>query len=388
MTGSLQIKNNTYYMVLNEVKNGQRKQKWISTQLPVKGNKRKAEALLEETLFSYKTQEQQVPPIQTQSETKGILVTDLIQDWYQIAKNKVDLNTYESYVLISETLIIPYFKQLGLTVNDMTVETLQKFFDDKFDHGRADRKGGVSPSYLRQFRNILKQSLDEAVKQGLIPVNPCQFVKLPRKDRPKVRFYSPAQVKALLEAAKGDPLYNLIRLTVLFGLRRSEVLGLQWDAVDFDAKRFTIRSVVTGVTTIYEKDKPKTAASRRSFALTPVAREIFEEVKREETENRRLFGSSYIENSYVFKQANGEPFKVRYVSNHFSRLLKNNGLPHIRFHDLRHTCASLLLSNSASLKDVQDYLGHSDIQMTANIYGHLDSSRKETLTNDISRLIG
>ena len=102
--------------------------------------------------------------------------------------------------------------------------------------------------------------------------------------------------------------------------------------------------------------------------------------KADERINRQLCGDEYEQNDFIFKWPNGKPFSPDYVSSHFSLLLKNNHLPHIRFHELRHSCASLLLNNGFTLKDVQEYMGHADIQMTANIYGHLDTQRKQLLT--------
>jgi integrase len=119
----------------------------------------------------------------------------------------------------------------------------------------------------------------------------------------------------------------------------------------------------------------------------PEAREIFLRAKREEEENRRLCGKGYQENDFIFKWPEGTPFSPDYVSSHFALLLKNNGLPHIRFHELRHSCASLLLNSGFTLKDVQEYMGYSDIQMTANIYGHLDTQRKNLLTEKITASI-
>ena len=108
------------------------------------------------------------------------------------------------------------------------------------------------------------------------------------------------------------------------------------------------------------------------------------QAKTEEGINRKLCGTDYQENDFIFKWPNGTPFSPDYVSSHFSLLLKNNHLPHIRFHELRHSCASLLLNNGFTLKDVQEYMGHADIQMTANIYGHLDMQRKELLTQKMA----
>ena len=101
------------------------------------------------------------------------------------------------------------------------------------------------------------------------------------------------------------------------------------------------------------------------------------ELRRHESENRHLFGREYIENEYVLKWDDGHPFSPDYVSHHFNDLLKKHNLPHIRFHELRHSCASILVNNGATLKDVQEWLGHSDISVTADIYSHLDISRKQ-----------
>ena len=146
----------------------------------------------------------------------------------------------------------------------------------------------------------------------------------------------------------------------------------------------TIKHTVSKVTSVVAKDKTKNASSHRSFPLTAEARCIFEEAKREETVNRRLFGMEYQDNAYVFKWPNGTPFHPDYVSKHFALVLRKNNLPHIRFHELRHSCASLLLNSGFTLKDVQEWMGHSDIKMTANIYGHLDIGRKQGMADRLS----
>lgn len=376
MTGSLQTKNDKFYIVLNATENGKRKQKWIATGLPVKGNKRKAEQLLRDTLHEYE--------LTPKAANSDVLFADYIRLWLKAAQRRVDDVTYQGYEQTANAQVIPYFEASGVKLRDVTVETLQAYFDEKLTHGRRDGKGGLSPTTLRQFKNILHQTLNEAVKNRLIPSNPCQFVELPRKQRYEATFYSAAQIKALFDAIKNDELYPLVKITALYGLRRSEALGLKWDSIDFAANRLTIKHTVARITRTVEKDKTKNKSSHRSFPLTPEACAIFEAAKAAEEENRRLCGKGYIENDYVFKWANGRPFPPDYVSSHFALLLKRNKLPHIRFHELRHSCASLLLNNGCTLKDVQEYMGHSDIQMTANIYGHLDVARKQALTENIA----
>ena len=113
----------------------------------------------------------------------------------------------------------------------------------------------------------------------------------------------------------------------------------------------------------------------------------FDYRKAEEEENQRLFGKAYQKNDYVFKWPDGRTFAPDYVTHHFSKMLERYGMPHIRFHELRHSCASLLLNNGCGLKDVQEWMGHSDIQTTANIYGHLDTSRKQSLADKLTECL-
>lgn len=145
-----------------------------------------------------------------------------------------------------------------------------------------------------------------------------------------------------------------------------------------------IRHTVSMSTKVVEKDKTKNKSSYRSFPLFPEIRELLLQLKEEEQKNREFFGDTYVENDYIFKWANGAMYDPSYISHKFGDLLRKYNLPHIRFHDLRHSCASLLLAKGCSLKDVQDWMGHADIKMTCNIYGHLDLSRKK-MTSEIIR---
>lgn len=372
MTGSLQTKNGKYYMVLNLQENGKRKLKWISTGLPEKGNKRKAEQMLREALLTYDNA--------PRFPKTDMLFSDYItSQWLPYVRRKVDEVTYQGYELLAVRHVAPWFQERGVKLADVTLQLLQEYVDEKATKGRQDGKGGLSPRSLRLHKNILYQALTEAVKDGLLPANPCQYVVLPKSVRYESHFYTVEQLNQLFEAIRDEPLYPLLKITAIYGLRRSEVLGLKWDSIDFDAGTLTIRHTVSKVTKAVEKDKTKNATSYRSFPLTKEARIIFQEAKEAEQENRRLFGRAYLENDYVFKWEDGRTYSPDYVTSKFPALLKKHGLPHIRLHELRHSCASLLINSGFTLKDVQEWMGHADIKMTANIYGHLDVSRKQTM---------
>lgn len=377
MTGSLQVKNGKFYMVLNIYENGKRKVKWIATGLVEKGNKRKAEQMLRETLQSY----------DPQKPSDEMLFSDCVRQWLGVVSRRIDPITYQGYEVLVNGHILPYFDGKRLKLQEITTATLQSFFDEKAQNGRKDGRGGLSPASLRRLKNIVNQTFAESIRNGLLSTNPCQFVILPKLERYQSSFYSAAQLQTLLDAIEGDPIHPLVHIAAIYGLRRSELLGLQWDSIDFERKLLTIQHTVAKMKTIVAKDKTKNASSRRSFPLVPEALAIFRTAKEAEEENRCLFGKGYHENPYVFKWPDGRPFAPDYVTQHFALLLKKNGLPHIRFHELRHSCASLLLNSGFTLKDVQEWMGHADITMTANIYGHLDVARKQSMADRLSNTL-
>lgn len=380
MTGSLTVRNGKYYAVLNVYEDGKRKKKWISTELPEKGNKRKAEQFLREKLAEYERMEGIVKT--------DVLFSDYVRIWLKHIARKVDAVTMQGYQTTADGHILPYFDQKKTLLADVDYKCLQQYIDVKAKNGRLDGKGGLSPKSLRAHKNVISQALDMAVKNKLIPSNPFQFVILPPMVRYESTFYSDKQLKALFSAIQDDPMLPLVKITALYGLRRSELLGLQWDSVDFEAKTMTIRHTVSKVTEVVAKDKTKNASSRRTFPLTDETLEIFKVAKCQEEQNRLAFGREYQENPYVFKWPDGHTYSPDYVTHRFSDLLKKHNLPHIRFHELRHSCASMLIAMGWSLKDVQEWLGHSDIQMTANIYSHLDIARKTNIAASLADKFG
>ena len=380
MTGSLTVKNGKYYAVLNVYENGKRKKKWICSGLPEKGSKRKAEAFLREKLAEY---ERMGGIVQTDA-----LFSDYVRVWLEHIARSVDAVTLQGYKTLSDTHILPYFDESGTKLSKLDHQTIQRYMDTKHQSGRRDGKGGLSPRSLRLHKNIIAQTLDLAVRNKLIQSNPCQFVVLPQCTRYESTFYTESQLNTMFSALKDDPILPMLRITAWYGLRRSELLGLQWDSIDLERKTMTIRHTVSKVTEVVAKDKTKNASSRRTFPLTPEAVEIFTRAKQQEERNRAMFGKEYQENPYVFKWPDGHTYSPDYISHHFAKSLRKHGLPHIRFHELRHSCASMLLTMGFTLKDVQEWLGHSDIKMTANVYSHLDNGRKNAIAAMLVQNVG
>ncbi len=377
MTGSLQIKNGKYFVVINTYNNeGKRKLKWISTGFAVKGNKKRAELVLREKLREYES-------LEGYTDNHAIF-SDIVRQWLRTSSVRVDAVTMQGYQCLADTHILPYFDAKRIKLSDINRKVLQAYIDEKHLNGRKDGKGGLSPRSLRLHKNILFQALKDAVRDGLIPNNPCEQVVLPQMIRFESSFYSVEQVNALLEAVKDDALYPLIKLTVVYGLRRSETLGLKWDSVDFSAKTLTIKHTVSKVTKAVEKDKTKNATSYRSFPLVPDIQSLLLELQKNEAKNREEFGKEYTKNDYILKWDDGHPFSPDFVTKKFQKLLKANKLPKIRFHELRHSCASILINMGFTLKDVQEWLGHSDITITANIYSHLDVTRKQSMADKLA----
>lgn len=379
MTGSLQIKNGKYYAVINTKDlSGKRKQKWICSNYEVKGNKKKAEKFLRDTLKDFESKDN--------INQCDILFCDYIRYWLDLIKISVDEVTYNCYYWIANTHIIPYFENNKLTLSSLSRSDIQTYINLKHANGRKDGKGGLAPKTLKEHKLIIQSVLKEAVKNDIINKNPCEFVKLPSLKRHEPTFYTQEQISTLLNCIHDEELYPLIYVTLVFGLRRSEVLGLKWDSIDFDRKLVTIKHTVVKYNGVVEKDTTKNKTSYRSYPMNEYIEKLFNSIKESEQLNKNLFGKEYIVNDYVFKWSNGKPYSPDYITSKFSKLLKKNNLQHIRFHDLRHSCASLLIANDYQLKDIQEWLGHADIQTTANIYGHIDIERKKNISNSMTSM--
>ena len=329
VAGHLREKKGYYYAVLNYTDSlGKRKTKWISTGLTVKGNKKRAEAILMDARRNFNPEEPKVM-------NGDILFADYMEKWLDIIKSSVAVPTFASYSTTVKKIVAPYFREKEVTLKNLTAKDIQEFYLSELER--------VSPSSVIHYHANIHKALKYAVKIDLIDVNPADKVERPKKDRYVGSFYDADEVNALFEAAKGSKLELPILFGAFYGLRRSEAIGLKWDAIDFEQNTITIRHTVTscdldGKRVLVASDTTKTKSSMRTLPLVPFMRERLLALKEEQQENRRLCGRSYIKDyiGYVCVNEIGDLIKPHYVTESFPKLLKANGLRHIRYHDLRH----------------------------------------------------
>ena len=369
VAGHLSEKKGYFYAVLNYTDAfGNRKTKWIATGLPVKGNKKKAEAFLMEQRRQFKDD------ISPQND---MLFADYMEQWLSVVKSSIAVATFASYSNMVKKIISPYFRKKGITLKELTAKDIQDFYLKELER--------VSACSVIHYHANIHKALKYAVKLDLINSNPADKVERPKKERFMASFYDAEEINRLFEVSKGTKLEIPILFGAFYGLRRSEAIGLKWDAIDFEHDAITIRHTVTSVnidgkSLIVAQDTTKTKSSMRTLPLVPFVRERLLTLAEEQKENRRLCGRSYIHDydGYICVNEIGDLIKPGYVTARFSELLDEHGLRRIRFHDLRHSCASLMLSNGVPMKQIQEWLGHSDFSTTANIYAHLDYSSKIT----------
>ena len=361
VTASLQIKRNIYQVVLSYKDiNGERKQKWISTGISAKGNnKRLANAKLEEIKKNYK---KYIPSLLTSNENESY-------------KHNIEENTYDSYCTVVNK-ITNYFSGKNIKLKDLKPKHIQDFYNSLY-------KKGLSPNTVLHYHANIRKALDIAMKLEIIPNNPADRIERPKKSQFIGDFYSIDELEKLFSACRNDPIEIVVLIASFYGLRRSEVLGLKWSSIDFEKNIITIKHKVIQRNakknrSMVLKDKTKNKASYRSLPLLPTIATALKKHKNQINKNKLICGNTYHKEfeDYICVDFKGKLFRPEYITDHFQIILKNNGLRHIRFHDLRHSCASLLLSKGVPMKAIQEWLGHSTYSTTANFYAHLEDNYK------------
>ena len=370
VSGTLSIKKGYYYAVLSWVDaNGNRHRKWVATGLAQKGNKRRAEEALVHIRNTFE------PPVVDRELTADMLFSEYLKQWLEVVKVRVKIATFCSYQDMVLNTIAPYFEKKKITLRDLEARHIQQFYTEKLKT--------VSANSVIHYHAVIYQSLKYAMKTDMVPQNVAMKVHRPRKEQYQPTFLDADEMQELFKVVKGTRLELPVLVAAFYGLRRGEVLGLKWDAIDFQRGTLTIKRTVTevrldGKTEIIEQESAKTKSSLRTLPLVGSFKDYFMEVKQAQEVNKSVCGNcyNYDYDGYVFVDELGERMKPDYLTNYFPTYIQRHGIRKMRFHDLRHSCASLLLANGVPPKQIQEWLGHSEFSTTANIYAHLDYSSK------------
>ena len=399
-----------FYYVILVYKNaaGKRKDKSFPTKLPVRGNKTKAKNMSEQILMDFEIPDEDLFVAtlvdDTSAEMKKTITIELSEDaldkinltdltkeqienllfadylklylpYTRKRKKPIEDTTYASYEGNIKSPVGPYFREQGIKLKDLDARDIQEFYDIQLQR--------VTANTVIHYHAIIRLALTFARKNGWISENPIDEVDKPEKNHYVGKFYSADELSKVFKLTKDTNLEVPVLMGGFYGLRRSECVGLRWSAIDLTNNVFYINHTVTtprvnGKLKIVAKDRAKTKSSLRALPLDMAVKERLLVIKERQEMYRKKFKRSYSKEwlDYVMVDELGGLIMPNYVTSAFKRLLTKNDLRPIRFHDLRHTSASLLLNNGVQLKDIQMWLGHSDFSTTANIYAHLDASSK------------
>jgi len=309
-------------------------------------------------------------------------IAQFLRDWLESTQvQSVRPRTYERYEEIVRLHIIPVLGKHQL--QKLAAQQVQTFYAKKL-------KEGLSSTTVNTIHNVFHKALDTAKKWKLIFENVCDLVSPPRSRQPEFKPLTLEQVRVLLDVARGHPIEALLTLALATGMRRGELLGLKWQDIDFKAGTLQVRRVMTRFPTkmrgegeaVYREAEPKTKRSRRNITIVPFAVETLKQHRQRQAVIKEKAGPAWQERDLVFCTSLGTPVHpTRGILDPFKALLKLAGLPNIRFHDLRHSAATLLLGMDVHPKIVQEILGHSNISITLDIYSHvLPSMQRDAMS--------
>ena len=347
------------------LENGKKKMSYHSTQREASAALRKMLSDLEQgTLITARSQS----------------VKAYFEQWLQAKRLELKAGTYQYYRQYSEWYILPAIGHLKLT----------KLTDGHIQGLYADLLKRISPNTTRLVHRILRTALGDACRQRKIIVNPCQTVTLPRQEKSEMSFLTPGQSQRLLATAKGHPLECLLTLAITTGMRQGELLALKWSDIDWSLKTVhVVRSLSyrnpNGDGFQFREEEPKTASSRRTIPLPAIAFEALKEHRKQQLE-ARLSMPGWQHKELVFTNDEGGYAWPATIREQLRKLLIEAELPALRFHDLRHTAATNLLSMGVNPKVVQEWLGHSDIRITLGVYGHVTESMRGEAQEKLNEL--
>lgn len=307
-------------------------------------------------------------------------VDTYLRKWLEDSvKPSVRPSTYTSYASYVHGHIIPGLGRRTLV--QLTPQDVQRFLNAKL-------AAQLSPRSVGFIRAILRRALGQALKWGSVSRTVAALVDPPKVRTQEIQPLTPDQVQTLLVGIRGDRLEALYVVAVATGLRQGELLGLRWQDVDLGEGQLVVRQAMQRIDRTATFVEPKTSRARRTLALPILAHEVLRAHRARQLAERLQAGALWEEWGLVVTTPRGTPLHPSNVTHNFQKLLAKLGLPRQRFHDLRHCCASLMLAQGLTLKDVMETLGHSQISLAANLYGHLYAERRREVANRMDGVLG
>jgi integrase len=290
-------------------------------------------------------------------------VAEFLRMWLETSvKPRVRPLTYAGYKVNVEKHLIPSLGKIRL--DQLTPLHVQQMMNDRLSRGLSTK----SVAYMQQ---VLRTALGLAVKWDMVSRNVARLVDRPRIERKPINPLTPDEARRFLAAIRGHRLDALFSVALALGLRQGEALGLHWNDIDFSAGTLRVSHQLQRIGGKLTLVAPKTEKSRRTLVLPAMIVERLREHEKRQAAERLWSGSKWNETGLVFANRNGEPTQARHVIEQFHEALRDAGLRRIRFHDLRHSCGTLLLVQGVSPRVVMEVLGHSEIALTMNAYSHV-----------------
>ncbi|MGH4117193.1 tyrosine-type recombinase/integrase [Clostridium sp.] len=309
-----------------------------------------------------------------------ITVKELLELWLATKKINITNKTYLYYENCIRMINIDFSSIKAFKLKTESIElALNKLVEQ-----------GISPTTASHYYTVLNTAYTWGVTRNYIPKNPCTLIKKPKRSKLEMKVYNQVQLDKLLGAIKSMTVYIPVMLASTTGMRLGEICGLRWKDVDLHNKFIELKDQLQEVDNKLRLVSLKTASSKRKIILLDYTLDALKELKRKQEENNKYFGDNYNKAGYVVCQNNGEPYNPAYVSRNYKRVMKEYkhkvnidnenkelslyellDIPLIRFHDLRHTHATILLKANIHPKIVAERLGHSDIKMTLQTYSHI-----------------
>lgn len=375
ITGSLQ-KNNGYWCALLRIPTGkgnETKQKSYNLGKMKVSEVSKADAQAAFEKLRYELQE----GIITLDKDSFVAYAD---KWLEHKKITLRTGSYQAYRRGFDKYIVPFFTERKAVLQQMKPQDVQDFADYLI------RESGLSAQTAKKYIGIIRGTFDDAEKNDLVKKNPAKFVELPPDKESNVGcVVSPEDVRKLLEASKGHPVHTAIFLAAFLGLRRSEILGLRWENIDLEARTLFVCETTTQVygAPIHEA-KTKSKASRRLLHLSDPVFDFLKDLRNQQRLDKLKHGAQYIDNDFVCKAETGKVYQPQTITENFGKTVSKSGIKKCRLHDLRHTAASLAIESGVPVKEVQVFLGHSQMSTTTEIYAHVSRAGQISAADTLS----